>query len=127
MCLLIYFAFIYLVLKSRPELRDLYSLVTPHYAAHWKVIGIQLGLLKGRLNAIELGYPTNAPWCCNKMFEVLLKVNTTVTWEKILSAIDSTATLCTLDSGELLDKYNKVNSNSSIYCTIKSSDVLEDS
>ena len=96
--------YIYLVLKSRPELRDLYSLVTPHYAAHWKVIGIQLGLLEGRLNAIELGYPTNASWCCNKMFEELLKVNTTVTWEKVLSAIDSTATLCTLDSGELLDR-----------------------
>ena len=36
--------FIYILVTSTPELKDLYQHITPRYAVHWKVIGTLLGL-----------------------------------------------------------------------------------
>jgi len=77
--------------KNTPLLKDLYELITPQYAADWKVIGILLGLPKGELNSIEAGYPTNVKWCCNKMLEKWLEVDPTACWEKLFAAIESPA------------------------------------
>lgn len=79
------------VSNSRPLLKDLYTLITPNYAAHWKIIGTLLGLPIGCLEATGAGNPTDLLWCCNKMLEMWLARNTDVTWKDILKAIDSPA------------------------------------
>ena len=79
------------VLNSTPQLKDLYTLLTPNYAAHWKVIGILLNIPKGRLDGIESSYPASSFRCCNKMLEMWLETNTSVTWKDVITAIDSPA------------------------------------
>ena len=83
--------YILLVLNSQPKLKDLYNLITPEYAAHWKVIGILLGIESGIMDAIEGTFPTNIPWCCNKLLETWLSRDTEATWKKIIQVIDSSA------------------------------------
>lgn len=80
-----------IVLDSPPKLKDLYNIVTPEYAAHWKVIGILLDISKGYLDGIEKSYPTNTFWCCNKMLESWLEMDTSATWRKLIQIIDSPA------------------------------------
>ena len=74
-----------------PKLKDLYQHVTPHYAADWKEIGIELGLPIGELRAIEAGYPTNVKWCCNQMLEKWLEMDSAASWGKLFTAIESPA------------------------------------
>ena len=81
------------VLDSTPRLKDLYTLITPNYAAHWNVIGTLLGIPKGRLDGIESGFPTNVFWCCNRMLKMWLEMNTSATWKDVIAAIDSPAIL----------------------------------
>ena len=76
-------------MNKKPLLKDLYQYITPHYATDWKVIGTTLGLPAGDLNAIEAGYPINVKWCCNRMFENWLEKDTTATWNKLFTAIES--------------------------------------
>ena len=76
---------------SKPNLKDLYELITPQYAADWKVIGTLLGLPSGELKAIEAGYPTNVKWCCNQMLEKWLEIDPTASWGKLFTAIESPA------------------------------------
>ena len=88
-----YFAFcsFFMIVNTTLSLKDLYHHITPKYAADWKVIGTLLGLPSGELNAIEAGYPTNVKWCCNQMLEKWLEMDTTASWEKMLTAIESPA------------------------------------
>ena len=81
----------FLVLNSQPKLKDLYNLITPEYAAHWKVIGTLLGIEKGILTGIERNFPNNVSWCCNEFLETWLERNTEVTWKKLIQVIDSPA------------------------------------
>jgi len=76
---------------TTPLLKDLYQHITPQYAADWKVIGTLLGLPSGELKAIEAGYPTNVKWCCNQMLEKWLELDTTASWRKLLTVIESPA------------------------------------
>ena len=69
----------------------MYTLITPEYAAYWKVIGTLIGMSKGRLDTIELSYPINLNWCCNKMLETWLEINPTAIWKDVITAIDSPA------------------------------------
>ena len=87
-----------IVLYSRPQLRDLYTLITPNYAAHWKVIGTLLNIPEGRLDAIESGFPTNAVWCCNQMLGLWLKTNASVTWKDMVAVVDSPAVVSSVSS-----------------------------
>ena len=80
----------YLV-NSTPKLKDLYERITPYYASDWRVIGTLLGLPSGELKAIEAGYPTNVKWCCNQMLEKWLETDTTASWNKLYSVIQSPA------------------------------------
>ena len=80
-------------MNTTPLLKDLYQHVTPQYAADWEVIGTLLGLPSGELKAIEAGYgyPTNVKWCCNQMLKKWLEMDTTVSWEKLFTVIESPA------------------------------------
>ena len=50
-----------------------------------------MSLPSGELKAIEAGYPTNVKWCCNQMLEKWLEMDTTATWGKIFTVIESSA------------------------------------
>ena len=89
------------LVKTTPLLKDLYQHITPQYAADWKVIGTLLGLPSGKLKAIEAGYPTNVKWCCNQMFEKWLEMDTTASWSKLFTVIESPAVSCSApDKGD---------------------------
>ena len=83
--------FIFSVINSQPKLKDLYNLITPEYAAHWKVIGTLLGIKQGILDGIEGAFPINMPWCCNKLLKTWLESDTNASWKKIIEVIDSPA------------------------------------
>ena len=55
------------------------------------MIGTLLGIPKEELNIIEAGYPTNLKWCCNRMLERWLEMDTTASLEKLSAAIHSPA------------------------------------
>ena len=55
------------------------------------MIGTLLGLPSGELNAIEAGHPTDVKWCCNKMLETWIDVDTYASWEKLDNALKSRA------------------------------------
>ena len=85
------FGISFTIVNTTPLLKDLYQHITPQYAADWKVIGTLLGLPSGELRAIEAGYPTNVKWCCNQMLEKWLEMDTTASWGKLLTVIESPA------------------------------------
>jgi len=78
-----------LVLNSTPLVKDLFRVITPDYADHWKVIGGLLGLSATCLESTETSNPTNLQWCCNEMLKMWLARNTNATWKDILTVIDS--------------------------------------
>jgi len=65
--------------------------VTPHYASHWKEIGVLIGIPIEEIQAIELGHPTMPKVCCNEMLMKWLECDAHASWEKVFSAIDSPA------------------------------------
>ena len=79
------------VLNSPPKLKDLYNLITPEYAAHWKVIGTLLDIKKGILDGIERNFPNKVEWCCNELLDKWLERDTNATWKKLIEVIDSPA------------------------------------
>ena len=80
-----------LVMNSPPKLKDLYNLITPEYAAHWKVIGTLLGVEKGIITGVERNFPNNVSWCCNELLETWLERDTEASWKKMIQVIDSPA------------------------------------
>ena len=91
------------LVNTTPLLKDLYQHITPQYAADWEVIGTLLGLPSGELRAIEAGYPTNIKWCCNQMLKKWLEVDTTASWRKLFTVIESPAVSCSApDKGDYL-------------------------
>jgi len=62
---------------------------TPRYAAKWKVIGTLLNLPIGKLDIIEHDQYFSAEPCCNAMLKEWLKMDTTASWEKLLTVIGS--------------------------------------
>jgi len=76
---------------SVPQLKELHNHITPLYAAHWRVIGTQLGLPTGRLDIIEHDNYHKAELCCNAVLEEWLEVDPSASWNKLLSVIQSPA------------------------------------
>ena len=88
-------------MNTTPLLKDLYQHITPRYAADWKVIGTLLDLPSGELKAIEAGWPANVKWCCNQMLEKWLEMDTTASWGKLFTVIESPAVSCSApDKGD---------------------------
>ena len=67
----------------------MYNLITPDYAAHWKLIGTGLGIREGTLLAIKRNFPDNVKWCCNALLEEWLNTDINATWKKLIQVIDS--------------------------------------
>ena len=72
---------------SKPTLRELYEKVTPHFATHWKRIGVFLNIRCGELDAIESDFVRNCQECCDRMLAKWLDVDTTASWEKLRKAV----------------------------------------
>ena len=78
-------------MNSPPKLKDLYNLITPEYAAHWKVIGTLLGIENGIITGIERNFPNNVSWSCNDLLGQWLERDTEASWKKVIQVIDSPA------------------------------------
>ena len=82
------------LVNTTPLLKDLYQHCTPQYAADWKVIGTLLGLTSATLNIIEHDNHYKARQCCNAMLSKWLEVDTTASWRKLFTVLESTAVSC---------------------------------
>jgi len=78
-------------LATTPALKDMQQYITPQYAADWREIGVELGLTDAKLREIREDNPLSVKSCCNRMFSEWLIVDTTASWEKLLTAIKSPA------------------------------------
>ena len=76
------------VRSTRPSLGDLQNIITPYHAAHWTVIGTQLGIRSGILQGIQASVPADVFRCCNMMLEKWLDTDCNATWDKIYKAIE---------------------------------------
>jgi len=74
-----------------PTLLELQRRITPQHAPDWREIGVELGLTDSKLREIEVNYPRDVKECCNRMLSEWLKVDTTASWEKLSTAIESPA------------------------------------
>ena len=80
-----------LIVNTTPLLKDLYQHITPQYATDWKVIGTLLELPSATINIIEHDNHYKARQCCNAMLEKWLQVDTTASWKKLFTVIESPA------------------------------------
>ena len=88
-------------MDTAPLQKDLYQHITPQYAADWKVIGALLGLTSATLNIIEHDNHYKARQCCNAMLSKWLEVDTTASWMKLFTVIESAAVSCSApDKGD---------------------------
>ena len=79
------------IVNTTPLLKDLQQYITPHYAAEWEVIGTQLGLPIGELDTIKAENPTDFKRCCNNMWIQWLQEDTTASWRKLVTVLESPA------------------------------------
>lgn len=73
---------------TRPYVRDLYRYITPQYSKKWKEIGKQLGLPTSKLDIIEYDHNKDIH-CCNAMLGTWLSMDTTSSWRKLFTVIES--------------------------------------
>ena len=103
------------VLNSAPLLKDLFRVITPDYADHWKTIGDLLNVPTTLLEATETTNPMNQQWCCNDMLKIWLASNTSATWKDILEAIDSLTITQGVSSAEVVQQSGPVNGVCVVY------------
>ena len=77
------------MLATRPLLRDLYNIVTPDYAVHWRTIGEYLEIRSGVLHTIDHDNHHKAEDCCNAVWEEWLNIDYMASWYKLIQIIDS--------------------------------------
>ena len=87
-------------MNTTPLLKDLYQYITPHYAVDWTVIGTLLGIPSGTLDIIEHDHMHKATRCCNAMLRKWLEMDTTASWEKLFTIIESPALYSAPDKGD---------------------------
>ena len=59
----------------------------PHYASHWKEIGVELGLAQGRLNIIKVDHH-ECEKQCRAMLTYWLEADAdAATWNKLISVL----------------------------------------
>ena len=64
------------------------KLVTPLYAAKWRVIGSLLGLNGSVLEIIEHDHGRSAINCCSEMWGTWLDKDTSATWNDVLTVLE---------------------------------------
>ena len=114
------FLFTYVAIMDvdiKPKLKDLHNLIIPEYAAHWKTIGILLGISKGTVDEINRTYPSDATYCFNKLLRIWLETDTSASWKKIIQVIDSPA-MVVLTTSDANTVYNSPQVFSGSYLVI---------
>ena len=81
-------------MDTTPSPKDLQNHFTPQFAVQWRVIGIQLGLPCATLDIIEHDNRDEAIPSCNAMLNRWLQLDTTASWKKLFTAIESPAVSC---------------------------------
>ena len=94
----------------------MFRVITPDYAAHWKVIGALLGLSTTYLDETETANPTNLQWCCNEMLKIWLARNTNATWKDILTAINSSTVTQGVPSSVAIQQSGPLNGVCMFFC-----------
>ena len=74
-------------IAERPKLSEALNFLIPQHASEWKEIGLQLGLQSGMLEAIEVAFPTNSSWCCERMLQRWLEVKIDATWQQLFDSV----------------------------------------
>lgn len=89
-------------INSQPKLKDLHTIITSEYAAHWKVIGTLLNIPKFTLDEINRKCPNNVDDCCNELLTTWLESDTTASWKHMIQTINSPALAAVMFSGNQL-------------------------
>ena len=87
-------------MNTKPLIKDLYQHITPRYATQWRVIGTLLDLPSETLSIIERNHMFQVDLCCNALLEKWLQVDTTASWGKLFTVIESPAVSSTLGKGD---------------------------
>ena len=87
-------------MTTKPKFTDLYEYVTAQCALKWKVIGTLLGVASEKLDIIEHDNFYQAEPCCNDMLTWWLHVDSTASWGKLFTVIESPE----VSSGEAVNK-----------------------
>ena len=78
-------------MSTTPTHLELQRYVTPQYAANWRKIGAELGLTDAKLDIIRADNPRSVEESCRVMLQVWLMEDTTPSWKKLFTAIESPA------------------------------------
>ena len=95
---------VFTIVNNKPLRRDLYNYITPRYATQWKVIGTLLDLPSETLNIIERNHMFQVDLCCNAMLGKWLELDTSASWGKLFTVIESPAVTSKLDQSTITDK-----------------------
>lgn len=77
------------MLDAKPSLKDLFNIVTPDYAVHWKTIGAHLKISNGLLATIGHDNHHKAEDCCNAVWEEWLNIDFFASWYKVIRIVDT--------------------------------------
>ena len=74
---------------DRPEISELHKYVKRQVSPQWKDLGIQLlnSEQAKKLDVFEANYPKNLERCCTEMFIYWLQVDSTASWDKLITAL----------------------------------------
>ena len=75
-----------------------YLLKVKNVTAHWKTLGVLLGLDKGHLDCIEEQYRNVVDHCMREMLDAWLKTNPSNTEEQLEDALKKVYPACTIRS-----------------------------
>ena len=88
------------------------------FTAHWKTLGVLLGLKKGRLDCIEDQYHNVVDNCMREMLAAWLKTNPSNTEEQLEDALKKIYPTCTVRSAHHGKNYlHTPDSNNACVCT----------
>ena len=62
------------------------------WASKWRQLGTQLNIDQHLMDNIERNHQNDCEGCCSKMFSEWLDINTTASWDDIITAVDNLIT-----------------------------------
>ena len=71
---------------DKPQLRDIFRHVIPHYATKWRELGEVLGMTSTQLDIISCDYPSSCEERCREMLVKWLNQDISPTWGKLVDA-----------------------------------------
>ena len=75
--------------SDQPKISELHDLVKVKVSPLWKDLGIQLLSTEQacKLDVIQVDHPGDSEKCCTAMFNYWLQVDTTASWDKLITAL----------------------------------------